>query len=970
MTFRIEHALVMDTDHLPGGGGYSVAAVSPEVNEAERVFVAENFGISDFLHDPRNERVYYSIFHVLGGRMAFVRRFANGTRRNGVQSRLFVHTLFIGDELLQQLAYLPWLLLDRPLRFSKTEIFLDSNPKPLLTDALFPAIEWDGILPKKEAFDILAENRYKPLEKRFRQDEELAAFDPARVVAASLDRIGRGLRVVLPQGSVYEQLSMVIWSMLPPADRMQLAWTQHESANTAITFAIANMPAPNEVMDFTALPSQASREVVASSTRSAGEWSEMQSAMVRYSISLRTQDVQSWLRWRDARQTLLDDSSTDREVRIADLQELAGSVRLDRHDRWVNELEVLGFLLTLVSRGKKSDETLVQAAQRFSEIFEASGIAGVVFRVPPPAELLDEHEEALGTAAIVECFVRGSERVPGAAVTRAAVARWLLVPGRAGRIELPILGRFVERLAIDGSEYVKPLLQHIVARPHGLRELATVLPPQKEGIGDAVLTAVVLGIQRDSPDTPAFIHDMLLPQLDRSAALRGRISANEAASIGEGLRTSPDDFAAFSSRMPPAIASSLVSAAESWLMTEGRAALPLARAILTAAIRAELTGVAVVELALLAAQFGETPTLWLPAALDFAGRLDDRGDGAASEQFLRRLDALGQQPVKGNADALRQFVSALRQRVAQGARAGVCTRALVRFTRPWSDAGSLADALQLAIANGAARAPEWSDVVSELVAAPGAVSSRLLTTYWERTGAGEFGAVPPALIEALQTLGPEARERVVLRWLPLLRSLPDGGGASRFFDVLAAIAHDHRPAIAFERSWYEIEHDRGSADTLARIDGVLRDDGKPAERALRDAITRIMDRMPAAPDRAAWLVRVAAVLNTTAPSTRRIIERQHLSKELSLMEPHQWTAFLSEAGDDVFAQGYVLLTVAYELAVSNVGGDAVRNFERRCRNRDRFDALTVLAGASRGIVETVAVWGSRGVDRFRREGRL
>src|SRR4051794_406550 len=62
MTFRIEHALVMDTDHLRGGGGYSVAAVSQGVREAERVFVAENFGISDFLHDPKNQRVYYSIF--------------------------------------------------------------------------------------------------------------------------------------------------------------------------------------------------------------------------------------------------------------------------------------------------------------------------------------------------------------------------------------------------------------------------------------------------------------------------------------------------------------------------------------------------------------------------------------------------------------------------------------------------------------------------------------------------------------------------------------------------------------------------------------------------------------------------------------------------------------------------------------------------------------------------------------------
>jgi hypothetical protein len=971
VTFRIEHALVMDTDHLPGGGGYSVAAVSPGVGESERVFVAENFGISDFLHDPTNKRVYFSIFHVPGGRMAFVRRFAHGTRRNGVQSRLFVHTLFIDDELLSQLAYLPWLLLDRPLRFGNTEIFLDSNPDPLLVDGTFPAIGWDGNLSKSDAFDALAENRFKPLEKRFLQDAELAAFDPARVVAAGLDTIARGGRIILPQGSVYEQLSMVIWSMLPPADRMQLGWTQHESANTAISFAIANAPAPDEVTDFTAVPSQSSMQVVASSIRSAEEWDEMQSAMVRYSISLRTKDVEAWLRFRDARQNLLEGSSADRNVLIGRLTKLAGSVRLDRRDRWVNEMEVLRFLFQFVKQAKTSAETPEQAIARFSEMFEASGIADVVFRVPPPDDLLDEHAGSLTTAAIVECFVRGSERVPGADVTRAAVAAWLLAARRADSVEVPILGRFVGRLALDDSQYVKPLLQHIVARPHGLRELAAVLPPLKDGIGDAVLTAVMLGIQSDSDDTPAFIRNLLLPQLDRNVPLRGRISADQAVSIGNALRKEPDDFVTFASRIPSAIASSLVSAVESWLMNERRAALPLAQAILKASNSARLPAVPVYELALLAAECGEVPTIWLPAVLDLAGRLDDRGDPSASQQFRDRLARLSEPSAKNNADALRQFVSSLRERAAQGARAGICTRALVRFTRPWSDAGSLAEALQAAIASEAARASVWSDVVADLVAALGTASARLLATYWQRTNASEFGAIPTALIEALPLLGTEGRQGVMSHWLRRLRSLPDSGAAERFFDILAAIAPEGlRAQIAIERSWHEIEHDRAGAATLARIDTASRELGQPAERGLREAIIRILDRKPAKSERAAWLVHVASDRLITAPSTRRIIESHYLSKELSRIETHRWSEFLSEAGDDVFAHGYVLLTVAYYLKVSNADEDAVRSFQRRCRNRDRVDALAVLAGASRNIMETVAVWGSKGIDRLRGEGRL
>src|SRR6185295_4759765 len=146
-----------------GGGGYSVAAVSPEVTEAERVFVAENFGISDFLHDPRNERVYFSVFRVPGGRRtAFVRRFGKGTRRNGVQSRLFVHTLFLEKDLLERLLYLPWLLIDRPLTMGGNEIFLSTDPQPLQHGS-FTALEWDGAIDATEPFEQLAKYRYEPL---------------------------------------------------------------------------------------------------------------------------------------------------------------------------------------------------------------------------------------------------------------------------------------------------------------------------------------------------------------------------------------------------------------------------------------------------------------------------------------------------------------------------------------------------------------------------------------------------------------------------------------------------------------------------------------------------------------------------------------------------------------------------------------------------------------------------------------
>ncbi len=984
MTFRIEHALVMDTDHLRGGGGYSVAAVSPEVTEAERVFVAENFGISDFLHDPRNDRVYFSVFRVPGGRTAFVRRFAKGTRRNGVQSRLFVHTLFLEEDLLDRLVYLPWLLIDRPLTMGGNEIFLNTDPEPLLHGGSFTALEWEGEIAASDAFEQLAKNRYEPLLRRFRENEELAAFDPEKVVASALDRIGRGRRVELPQGPTYEHLSMLIWSMLPPADRMELAWTQHESANTAITFAIANVPAPDGAMDFTARPSAWSLRLVRASTKEAEEWSGMQAQMARYGVSLRLGDVERWLRWSDSRQELFANPKAPAEVLIPLLKNLADSVRDDRRERWVNELEVLGFLLSLVTRLRTEKETLDQAVERLAGLFNASGIANVVFRVVPPAELLDEHKAKIGAGPLVKFFLLGSEGVKAtedtqvrraAAVTRNAVAAWLLEPGRADDVDVTILGRFVVRLALDRSEYIKPLLQRIVARPHGLRELAKVLPPQNEKIGDIVVTAVMLGIQSSSPDTESFIRKLLLPQLEGNEALARRISASFANAIGTALRQSPADFATFAARMPAAVASSLVSSVEDWLVSDRGATLPLARAVLTAANRGELTGVAVEELAFLAAERGEATTLWLPAALDAAARLDESGDSIAVQEFVHRLSRLSQQPSRGNADALRQVVSALRQRAAQGGRAGVCTRELVRFTRPWSDTGSIADALLTAIAGGGAKASEWSDVVADLVQAPSSnaylasVAGRLLLTYWHHLGASEFGGVTPPLVDALTALDSDGREQMVSHWLPLLRTLPEGGSAERFIDTLTSIAPDHLGAeIEVARSWREIDHDAAGAETLARLDMALRVWGKPPEQPVRSAIAKIIERIPGFADRAVWLVRASAS-SVTPPSTRRIIERHFLSRVLSRLDPHQWPACLSAAGDDVFVHGNVLLTVAWELAVSKADDRVRGNFQRKCLDRGYTDALAVAAVASRGLLDSISLLGSRSMDLFRGEAR-
>jgi hypothetical protein len=985
MTFRIEHALVMDTDHLRGGGGYSVATVSPGVTEAERVFVAENFGISDFLHDPRNDRVYFSVFRVPGGqRTAFVRRFAKGTRRNGVQSRLFVHTLFLEEDLLERLVYLPWLLIDRPLTMGGNEIFLSTDPEPLQHGGSFAALEWDGEIATSDAFEQLAKNRYEPLISRFRENEELAAFDPKTVVASALDRISRGQRVELAQGPTYEQLSMVIWSMLPPSDRMDLAWTQHESGNTAITFAIANLPSPNDAMDFVGRASEWSLRLVGASTKKAEAWADMQEQMAKYRVSVRDGDAERWLHWSDARQRLFANPKASDKVLTANLKDLADSVSDEKRERWVNEIEVLSFLLSLIPELKQEKETIEEATERLARVYMASGIANVIFRVVPPPELLDEYGAKFGVGPLIDFFLLGSEGVKSstektlvsraAAATRSAVAAWLLECKRADSVDLQILSRFVMRLALDRSDY-RALLQRIVLRTNGLRGFAKVLTREDERLGDAVLTAVMMGIQSRSADTASFITGTLLPRLEGSAALAARISVSFADQIAAVLRTSPEDFASFASRIRPEAAFSLVSSVENWLVDDRSVTFPLARAILIKANRGGLRGVPVDELALLAAERGEATALWLPAALDAAARLDESGDPIAVQAFCRRLARLSQKPAQGNADALRQVVSAL-QRAARGGRAGVCTLALVRFTRPWSDTGSLADALQTAIAGGGAKASEWTDIVADLVQEPSsknaylaAVAGGLLLTYWNRLSASEFGGVTPPLVDALPALNAEGRERMVSRWLPLLCTLPEGAFAERFIDTLTSIASDRLGAeIEVARSWREIEHDAADAETLARLDMAIRASGKSTERPVREAIDKIIKRIPGLTDRAVWLVHASAS-SMTAPTTRRIIERHFLSGVLSRLDPQQWQACLSAAGDDVFVHGNILLTVASELALSKADDGVRGSFQRKCMNHGRTDALAVAAVASRGLLDSISLLGSKSMELFRGEAR-
>ncbi|HEX6159809.1 MAG TPA: hypothetical protein VF111_06560 [Thermoanaerobaculia bacterium] len=272
--YRLDHALVMDTDDIPGRGGYAVVGISPGVAQAERLFVAQNFGISDFLHDPQNDRTFYSFFRVPGGRRAFTRRFANGRRRNGTQNRLFVHTLFFDDALFDGLAGLPWLLLEGTVRAEGTSEWQPlRNEVPWLSGDALPALE-------AEVDAAIVDDLPRRLNARLALASKDVA-DAPEVVAGVIAALRDQKRVALPQGRGYEWLTLLAWSMLPRRDREELAWTQHDTLNiSAVTFHLANAVAGVEVRSSAPI----AKTIV---DRNRTDWRAFHETTARYDLSIR-----------------------------------------------------------------------------------------------------------------------------------------------------------------------------------------------------------------------------------------------------------------------------------------------------------------------------------------------------------------------------------------------------------------------------------------------------------------------------------------------------------------------------------------------------------------------------------------------------------------------------------------------------------------------------------------------------------
>lgn len=383
MRHTIEHVLVMDTDDLPGRGGYGVVGISAGVRQEERLFAAENFGISDYLHDPQNDRLFFSVLRVPGGRRALVRRFANGLRRNGTQNRLFVHTLFFDDATWSAVHGLPWLLDDA----------LTTDRDALLRDPSFPAIEWNEdaaiTAPPVQRF----QSRMKQVERWLAQAG--LSVSAADAIAAVIAGFQSGRRVVLPQGPLFEQLTLLAWSMLPARDREQFAWTQH---SVGAQFEIANAVAAPTI-DVARGATDVARRIVEMNTASAETWAEFHRETARFGLSARGDDIPRWYQWRSALRAAQE--TPESSERLAALA----------NTKWFDPAEVL----QLVWDGARHD------LDRWAELLSRSGAGSVLFRVLPPDAWLEAAARDVGEHALARFLFRFA-----AGDARAQLATWLL----------------------------------------------------------------------------------------------------------------------------------------------------------------------------------------------------------------------------------------------------------------------------------------------------------------------------------------------------------------------------------------------------------------------------------------------------------------------------------------------------------------------------------------------------------------
>ena len=927
---RIEHAVVMDTDDIPGRGGYAVVGMSDGVLQPERVLVAQNFGISDFLHDPQNQRTFYSFFRAPGGRHAFVRRFAKGHRRNQTQNSLCVHTLFIDDALFDALRGLPWLLIN---------VLSDDIPG-LVLDAPLPPLDvnlGDGVV------DSLSQRLTKRLEVI---DRQLGATS----VASVLTMLARQGRAQLPQGVVHEQLTMLAWSMLPWPDRQSIAWTQHDARNIAgVDFAIANVAegVATRLEDADEIP----KRLVAITTTSDAEREELDFRTAKYGLTIRrAEEIASWLAWRDELRNVRENIS------LASLKRLAGAARARHNDPWIDGEEVLQILWSNVPAD-------AAGVERWAHLLRDSGLHAIIFRQPPAMQWLDRAAKDVGADLLVRFFLFGTDAEPAAAPVRDTLARWILgsagVPPadvaasraatRAGAREsasVPspdTLARLALRLALDHAEPYGEILELLLATDAGL-VAAHDLTPARAEFGTFAFDAAEIAIREHHEHASAFVADVLVPHLDLSPHLGKRIDAELAKEVATLLRAKPDAYVRFASHLSVDIESEVNETITKWVLADSARNSALGRAILPRARSADKATL----LAFALARAGEPARAWFGVLLERAAALDTRGERKATQEFRDQVARLEPRMLQLEG-ALDLLVLLLERAAASDLRIGDCVRALILLLRPsWKESPVALIAAVTTLVQQTKLASGWERVLEAIAEDFGRSKkirhrvAALIVEFWRTVDPLQVPELDDSVIATIDTLDDESRQRLASEWQTRLRRLPESHATELFMSLL----FPKRGATARERIAFrqrEIDQGISTHDTLNGLDQDLQDAHAEVAEVMCDAIVRHVKQH----SRVRRIERYLDLLDAwdVLPTVKWIIESRLLPKSLDELKSAEWNDLAAQSAR-VFTRGLATMSFGYALGLEGPAS-AQRAFESACRANRRTDGLQALREGQR-----------------------
>lgn len=936
---RIDQAVVMDTDDIPGRGGYALAGMSDGVAAAERLFVAQNFGISDFLHDPQNQRTFYSFFRVPGGRRALVRRFARGHRRNQTQNRLFVHTLFIEDALFEALDGVPWLLI-QDLPDEVPGLVVDA-PLPPLTVEIDPGIV--SSLPER-------------LRKRLDVVQRQLG---ASAVAAVLTNLARHGRISLPQGVAFELLTMLAWSMLPRPDREAMAWTQHDAQNIAgVSFELANVP-DGARMRVDGAVHPVANLVVAMSTASDEERRQFDTLTLKNAHSIRDiERIGRWLAWREALGNVKENIRAS-DV-LAHLTELAHTAEGET-DTWIDGGEVLEILWNNIPAAVAAGENPAKAVERWGHLLRDSGLHALIFREPPGERWLQRAASEVGADLLVRFFIFGTDAEPGAAPVRDAVARWLL-DGNGKTLKPDTLARLALRLAGDASPFARGILELLLSSGAGVVALQKLTPMRAE-LSNFALDAARIAVREKHGQTAAFLTEVLIPHLELTPRLGARITHELAKDIAATLRANPDVFLRFSAHLQPELAAALHDTITEWMFADPKGTARLAGAILPQVVAS--TGAASASpLAFELARAAEPAHVWFGVLLERAAAIDTRGERRASRDFTDAVERLRMRSPRLDG-ALDLLARLLETAAASGLRVGDCVRALILLLRPaWKENPRRIMAAARALVQQTKLAAGWEPVIEAMVAELGASEklrpslSALVTEYWLTVDPTEVPKLGEAVVRAIRILDVRDRRRLSEEWLTRLRRLPESPATDLLFAALFPQRDTRELFVTFAQR--EIDQGLATPETLKRLDAAFRRRADYATE-MSNAVDRYLRTHDPVRRIAGYFVLLGEPL---VPQTvKTLVETKLLPKALHDLEPDRWDAVRASVGaPQLFARGVPVMSVGYEVGLRGPE-PAQRAFESDCRAGRRIDGLHALGEGRRrrGALQ----WALRAIGRDR-----